>query len=305
MPSWGEILKELQATGDANNFQTWQFGQVRQKYVAHLAQLTQREVIIYYTDWIHGPTKPNVNPGILLGDMQGFMEVMRDLHGPNLDLVIHSPGGSAEATAAIVGYLRSKFSHIRAFVPLAAMSAATMLSLACDEIHMGKHSQLGPIDPQFATAGGGFSPARAVIEQFETAKREIAANPAVVGAWAPVLSRLGPALLKQCEDAEKLARQLVRVWLREYMLSGDPQNVRKSGAIARWFGDYSKHKSHSLAISREQARNKGVRIMNLEADQQLQDVVLSVHHATLLSFLGSTYKIVENNLGRGWLMRSV
>jgi hypothetical protein len=304
LPSWGEILAELQATGDAQNPATWEFDDVRRKYLAQLAQYTSREVILYYTDWVHGPTKPNANPGIILGDMQGFMEVMRDLNGPDLDLLIHSPGGSAEATAAIVTYLRTKFPNIRAFVPLAAMSAATMLSLACDEIHMGKHSQLGPIDPQFPTGGGGFAPARAVIDQFETAKREIAANPAVVGAWAPVLARLGPALLKQCEDAERLSRQLVREWLRQYMLSADPDKTKEAGTIARWFGDYSKHKSHALAISRDQARGRGVEIRDLEADQQLQDAVLSVHHATLLTLLTPTYKIVENHLGRAWAMRA-
>jgi hypothetical protein len=120
-----------------------------------------------------------------------------------------------------------------------------------------------------------------------------------------VLSRLGPALLKQCEDAERLSRQLVRVWLRDYMLAGQADKTRKAGAIARWFDDYSRHKSHALAISRDQARTQGVEIRDLESDQQLQDAVLSIHHATLLTFLTPTYKMIENHLGRTWAMRAV
>ena len=108
------------------------------------------------------------------------------MKGPELDLFVHSPGGSAEAAARIVGYLRSKYTHIRVIVPLAAMSAATMVALASNEIVMGKHSQLGPIHPQLVTPTG-YAPARAVIEQFNQAKKEIAANPSVVGAWAPML----------------------------------------------------------------------------------------------------------------------
>ena len=53
-----------------------------------------------------------------------------------LDLILTSPGGSPEAAEAIMGYLRSRFDHIRAVVPVAAMAAVTMMSLACDEIPM-------------------------------------------------------------------------------------------------------------------------------------------------------------------------
>jgi len=62
---------------------------------------------------------------------------------PSSTFFLHSPGGSIEAAEAIVTYLRSKFAHIRAIVPHSAMSAATMIAMACDEIVMGKHSFLG------------------------------------------------------------------------------------------------------------------------------------------------------------------
>ena len=41
---------------------------------------------------------------------------------------------------------------IRAIVPQLALSAGTMVALACKEIIMGKHSSLGPIDPQSAAS---------------------------------------------------------------------------------------------------------------------------------------------------------
>lgn len=58
------------------------------------------------------------------------------------------------------------------------------------------------------------------------------------------------------------------------------------------------HQSHSLGIDREQARSHGVKIEDLEADQALQDAVLSVHHATMHTLQGPAVKIVENHLGR-------
>lgn len=66
-------------------------------------------------------------------------------------LVVHSLGGSIEA-----GYLISKTckrlskGKFVVAVPRKAKSAATLLSLGADEIHMGLMSELGPIDPQVA-----------------------------------------------------------------------------------------------------------------------------------------------------------
>lgn len=57
------------------------------------------------------------------------MEAVYGLRNEKLDLIVHSGGGSAEATDAIVSYLRQKFKHIRIIIPQAAMSAGTMLAL--------------------------------------------------------------------------------------------------------------------------------------------------------------------------------
>lgn len=210
MPSWGEILGELQRSAPASGGPP-DFDGIRRKYLSELSQYQGRNVILYATDWFN---KPGPHASIALEDMQGMMEVCRGIHGPALDLILHSPGGSAEATASIVRYLRRKFTEIRIFVPIAAMSAATMWALAGNEIYMGKHSQLGPIDPQLVTVQGQ-APARAIIEQFEKAKEEISDKPALLGAWLPILQQYGPALITQCEKAEQLARRLVgECWRR-------------------------------------------------------------------------------------------
>lgn len=67
-------------------------------------------------------------------DIQALMEVAHGLAGSGLDLILHSPGGSLETTEAVVSYLRSQFSHIRVIVPQLAMSAATMIACAANEI---------------------------------------------------------------------------------------------------------------------------------------------------------------------------
>jgi hypothetical protein len=297
VPTWGEILLELRQTAQLNPAGAPDFDGVRRKYLTQLHGLTGRATIAYETDWLSGN---QAFTSITLEDMAAMMEVCKDLGNGPLDLIVHSPGGSAEATDSIVKYLRKQFSEIRVFVPLAAMSAATMLALAANRIVMGKHSQLGPIDPQMLTPQGAI-PAAAILDQFERAKEECSKDPSVLGTWYPMLQQYGPALLEQCDNATQLARRLVEEWLAEYMFAGLKTGGAKARKVAGFFGDHHIHQSHSLGIDRDLARQKGLYVDDLEDDPALQDAVLSVHHATFHTFAGPAVKIVENHLGRAFV----
>jgi hypothetical protein len=66
-------------------------------------------------------------------------------------LIISSSGGSIEPAYLISKTLkRVKKNKFTAVVPRRAKSAATLICLGADEIHMGMMSELGPIDPQIA-----------------------------------------------------------------------------------------------------------------------------------------------------------
>ncbi len=115
MPTWGGILKELEASRQGN--QPPKFDAVRRKYLIELSQYTGRAVILYSTKFSSpGATSPG-DLSINDEDLQGLMEVTHGLTNPNLDLILHSPGGTLEAAEALVLYLRSKFHDIRAVVP--------------------------------------------------------------------------------------------------------------------------------------------------------------------------------------------
>jgi ClpP class serine protease len=147
MPTWGQILAELKASeapGKGPNFDI-----VRRKYLVNLHQYTKRAVILYSTKFV---TPGNASPELLSindEDLQGVMEVVHGVTCKELDLILHSPGGQIDAAEAIVLYPRQKFDHVRVIVPSLAMSAAAMIACSGDRIVMGKHSFLGPFDPQF------------------------------------------------------------------------------------------------------------------------------------------------------------
>ncbi len=171
MPIWSEILKELTPAQEGLPVD---FDGVRRKYLLELQKHSDRNVILYASGWLQRDAPPALT-SINDEDIQAFMEVSHGLHGSKLDLILHSPGGFPEAAEAIVAYLRSRFSHIRVIVPQLAMSAATMIACAADEIVLGKHSFLGPTDPQIMLAtplGVRPVPAQSVLDQFDRAKRE-------------------------------------------------------------------------------------------------------------------------------------
>lgn len=298
MPSWGELLNEIQASAVAHGGQP-QLDDIRRRYIRDLSALTGRSVIVYASDFLN---KPGPQSSINLGDMQGLMEVFRDLPGPDLDLILHSPGGQAEATDRLLRYLRTKFSHIRVIVPFVAMSAATMWAMGADEIVMGKHSQLGPIDPQVSLPTGMTVPAGALLDQFKEASDECASDPSRITAWLPTLQQYGPGLLNVCEAAGKLSKQLVAEWLEAFMFRGDADAHSKAEAIAEWLGDDHVHLSHGRAITRDALSARGIKIVNLEDDPDFQDAVLSVHHMVMHTFSATpVMKLVENNLDRAWV----
>ena len=87
-------------------------------------------------------------------DINGFMSIVKGLDcSKGLTLILHTPGGIPVAAESIVKYLREKFNNIEVIIPTYAMSAGTMIALGADNIIMGKHSFLGPIDPQFMLSG--------------------------------------------------------------------------------------------------------------------------------------------------------
>lgn len=275
------------------------------QFLAGLSAKTDRETILYATRWTQ-PLMQGVSPDLLSiteEDLQGVMEVVHGLKRPNLDLILHSPGGSAAAAEAIVLYLRSKFKNVRVFVPQAAMSAATILACSADEIVLGKHSFLGPIDPQFVLntpLGQRAVPADAVREQFDQAIKECQ-DPKKAVAWFPMLAQYGPDILVQCENASALSKELVKNWLKTYMFKDDPKKASKSSSIARWLADHQKFKTHSRHISRDELAGHGLKIIPLEKDQELQDLVLSVFHTvTQLFDSGGTIKLLANNIGKAF-----
>lgn len=294
MPTWDEILKEIGSSSSIIDV-------TRRKYIRELSEYTGRNTIVYYSGWLQKPVlaQQGIDFSINDNDKNGFMAVINKLDKTKgLDLVLHTPGGNVSSTESIVNYLKSMFGNdIRAIVPQIAMSAGTMIACSCKSIVMGKQSNLGPIDPQF-----GPYPAHGILEEFENAKEDMIKHPENIVVWREILRKYNPTLIGECEKAIKWSETMVSEWLKNNMFANDPDRMTKVDNIIKFLGSHDETLSHSRHIHMKELKDKGLVIEEMEQDQELQDRILSVHHATIISITQTkSTKIIENNLGKAFI----
>lgn len=294
MPTWDEILKEV---GSASNI----LDVTRRKYIKELSDYTNRNTIIYYSAFLQKQSlvSRGVDFSINDNDKNGFMTVVNKLDkSKGLDLLLHTPGGNVSATESIVHYLKKVFGNdIRAIVPQIAMSAGTMIACSCKSVVMGKQSNLGPIDPQFRGI-----PAHGIVEEFERIMDEVKKDNQKIIVWREILRSYSPTLIGECEKAIEWSETMVSNWLKENMFHNDKDKEAKADKIIKHLGSHKETLSHSKHLHIDDLESFGLKIEKMEDDQKLQDKILSVHHATIISITQTNAtKIIENNLGKAFI----
>ena len=294
MPNWSQVLQEIKKE-DARLFNSSKAGLdfVRRRYMRRLFSYTNRNVISYYSGWLSKPYSFGMD--ITDEDRNAFMMAIHNLdRAQGLDLILHTPGGGIAAAESLVRYLDEMFAgDVRAIVPQLAMSAGTMIACSCKSILMAKHSNLGPIDPQI----GGI-PAAAVKEEFEKAIQEIREDASRLQAWQFILSKYTPTFLSTCQNAVEWSKEFVKNALVANMLRDRADAKSLADQIVVRLSDVGANKSHGRHIQRAECKALGLVIEDIEADSQLQDKILTVHHCFMHSLSNSpAIKIVENHLG--------
>lgn len=283
MPSWSSILNQVQSLSNEGA----ELNRIRGEYLAQISSITGRNVISYYSCWLKTPGAPNSS--VNDQDMNAFMNAVHGLDkSKGLDLLLHTPGGDLAATESLINYLKTIFSdNIRAIVPQISMSAGTIIALSCKEIIMGKQSSLGPIDPQL----GGVA-CQSVLEEFDTAVKEVTANPASAALWQVIFNKYTPTFITACKKSIEWSEKLMLDYIQA--VYGASFNVKPVKDI---FLNNKKSYSHNRHISKEACKKAGLHIIDLESNQDLQEAVLSLHHTYMILFdKFSIAKVVENQI---------
>jgi ClpP class serine protease len=162
-------------------------------------------------------------------DINDSEEVIRAIHLTDkdtpIDLIVHAPGGLVLASLQIAHALRAHPARVTVHVPHYAMSGATLIALAADEIVMDDHAVLGPVDPQvgpYPAASVLAAVARKNVNEIEDQTLILAdlaekALAQVRGAVQTLLSERLPAA-----DAERIAETLsTGTWTHDHPLTAE------------------------------------------------------------------------------------
>ena len=306
MPDWNDVFKEIQQVlQEHQQAASGAVDKVRQKYLDQLHRYTKRNVIAYYSGWL---SKPGIQQQEINDeDKNGFMMAVHNLdRTKGLDLILHTPGGVVASTQSLVNYLHQMFgANIRAIIPQIAMSAGTMLACSCRSIVMGKHSNIGPIDPQMRGIA-----AHGVIAEFKQACAAVKEDPSSAAVWANIIGQYPAGFLLHCQNAIDWSDAFVKEQLETVMFgpngarrkNGKPftprEALQRADKIVNKLGDYSDNKTHERHIHIDECEEIGLNVERLEADASLQDLVLTVHHCYMHSLMNTnSFKMIENHLG--------
>jgi len=239
---------------------------------------------------------------------QGDFYIIRDLLNnqkqyKKVDFYIETPGGSGETAEEIVRFLRTHFESIAFLVSGEAKSAGTIIVLSGDEILMTETGSLGPIDAQMRI-GRSVVSAYDYIEWVNDKRNEAEKLGRLNPFDATMVAQITPGELGSVYHALKFAEDLVVDWLTKYKFkhwnhtetSGKKvtASMKKNRAekIARKLTNHSKWRSHGRSIKMDDLVDIGLKIVRVDDNTQLADIVYRIQTVIRLIFENtSVYKI--------------
>jgi hypothetical protein len=194
----------------------------------------------------------------LLESHQGRAEV--------LGLFVKSDGGNPEAALRLVHLLRSRFKRIVLFAPFECASAATMVALGSNEIHMGATSyltavdtsfkhQLSPVDHGNDLVNVSQDEVMRILKLWRTEKQ--GGNP-----FPEVYKYLHPLVIGALDRSSSLSIRICKELLSYHL-----RDATKSERISQELN--SAYPSHSYPITAREASRLGLNIRELGREVEL------------------------------------
>jgi hypothetical protein len=201
-------------------------------------------------------------------------------HGSAVGLFLKSDGGNPEAALRLVHLLRSRFKRVVLFAPFECASAATMVALGANEIHMGQTSyltavdtslkhQLSPVDSRNEIVSVSQDEVSRILRLWK--EQRVKGNP-----YPEVYRYLHPLVIGALDRSSSLSIRICQELLGYHM-----GNLKRAGQISRQLN--SSYPSHSYPITAREARKLGLNVRDL-----------GVKEASLLRELNALYSHMAN-----------
>jgi hypothetical protein len=277
----------------------------RKKQLARIASIRERPSILTFASDLQKPGPISID----YSDILPIADQIDNLPGDEVDIILETPGGSAEIAEDIMKLLRNRFSKVGVIVPGTAKSAGTIMAMAGDEILMGPTSSLGPIDAQVVHQDKVFS-ADAFLEGLEKIKREVEETGQLNKAYIPILQGISPGEIQSCENAQKFSSTLVTNWLANFKFkawtthssSGEPvtDEEKKSRAkeIADHLCDHGHWLTHNRSIKIEDFDQMRLKVVDYGRNPDLSDAIKRYYTLLRMTFDTNIYKLFETPISQ-------
>ena len=273
-----------------------EFEQELLRLIAEYNKHTGRYLFIYSTDM----DKHIPNAVLEMGDYYIIYDQLCSKKTfPNLDFYIQTPGGSGEAAEEIVRFLHSNFSNIRYVVSGEAKSAGTIIVLSGHEILMTETASLGPIDAQ-VPVGRSVQSAYDYME-WVNSKRDEAGNTGALNPFdAVMIAQITPGELSGVNHSLNFAKDLVVEWLPEHKFKDwhhtettgkevtDEMKRKRAREIADELCNHSRWRSHGRSLKIADLLEMKLKVIPIDDDPKLAEIVYRIHTVTTLLFLNTT-----------------
>jgi len=199
-----------------------------------------------------------------------------------INLILHSLGGSTHAAIKIVKTLHNKFDKVNFLIPSVAYSAATMMCMSANKITMTPESSLAPFDVYYPSPETGKRlPIKTLMKCAKEARR--AHNPLCIFIPKSLYSNWNGEMitdtLKNCKASSKIITQYPIQWLMKYMfkeLNTEKEylsryvllpfwkrfskNGRKAHKIIKYFINTGEQMSHDSPIMFNDLKDSGLKV---------------------------------------------
>ncbi len=263
--------KEYQSIVGLPNVQV-DLGSELKRALKDISDIRKRPLLCYLANVLNPSVGSATSISIDNSDDYPFLEMLKNIpeEADEIDIVLVTPGGSAEIVDYYVKKLRARFKRIAFILPYMSMSAGTIFCMSGDELIMDDAAFFGPIDPQVPSKNGTFVPAQSLLTLISTIqnKGQEQISKGLHPDWADIqiLNNLDPKEIGNAINASKLSTDLVTNYLKSYKFS--TWNVHSNGSpvteedreyraheIATKLCDHSLWLSHSSRITRELAED--------------------------------------------------
>ncbi|TXH70309.1 MAG: hypothetical protein E6Q88_08550 [Lysobacteraceae bacterium] len=189
-------------------------------------------------------------------------------------LFVKSDGGNGQASLRLMNLIRQYASHVRLLAPLECSSAATMLALGADEIHMGPMAylcavdtslthDLSPLDRDNDRVRVSLDELSRVIRRWNTENKDAHLNP-----YQSLSQHVHPLLIGAVDRADSLSIMLCKELLSYHL--DDESRILEIAQVLN-----SKYPSHGYPIMLDEARRIGLKVVPM--DKAVNDDLLALN----------------------------